>query len=353
MVTIEELTPESLDVGAVAHYGDPHREQRSLGEGAGLVDRSHRGVIALTGEDRLTYLHNITTQHLTGLPPWTGTETLFLSPHGHIEHHALITDDGTTTWLDVEPGTVVDLHRFLDRMRFMMRVEPVDVSADWAVLTLAGPQAAPVLAALGVTLADPRVAAVPGPKFPSGTVAPHTTSGYAVSPLPTGGWARSGVAGVDLLIPRSTVPDVWGRLIDAGATPVGHWAYEAHRVAARRPRLGFETDHRTLPSEVDLMATAVHLDKGCYRGQETVARVHNLGRPPRRLALLHLDGIATDHPPAPGTPVTLEDGREIGFVGTATRHYELGMIALAVLKRSTPDDAVLRVGESSAAIDLP
>jgi hypothetical protein len=122
-------------------------------------------------------------------------------------------------------------------------------------------------------------------------------------------------------------------------------------VADRRPRLGFDTDHRTLPSEVDLIGPAVHLEKGCYRGQETIARVHNLGRPPRRLVLLHLDGIVTDELPTPQTPVTTEDGRQVGFVGTAARHYELGPIALAVLKRNIPDEAKLQVGPSTAAID--
>ncbi len=130
------------------------------------------------------------------------------------------------------------------------------------------------------------------------------------------------------------------------------WAYEALRVAARRPRFGLETDHRTIPAEVELLAPAVHLDKGCYRGQETVARVHNLGRPPRRLVLLHLDGVSTDELPAPGTPVVAADGREVGFVGTAVRHYELGPVALAVLKRNVADDAALLVGQSAAAIDL-
>jgi tRNA-modifying protein YgfZ len=115
--------------------------------------------------------------------------------------------------------------------------------------------------------------------------------------------------------------------------------------------------------EVDLIADAVHREKGCYRGQETVARVHHLGRPPRRLALLHLDGVATDHPPAQGTEVTMADrtpgssrersshGRAVGFIGTAVQHHELGMIALALLKRNVSDDAPLRVAESVAAID--
>jgi folate-binding protein YgfZ len=154
--------------------------------------------------------------------------------------------------------------------------------------------------------------------------------------------------GVDLLVPRSAVADVVATL---GVPLAGLWAFEALRVAARRPRLGRDTDHRTLPSEVGWLADAVHLDKGCYRGQETIARVHNLGRPPRRLVLLHLDGIVTDELPASGTPVTTADGRPVGAIGTAARHYELGPVALAIIKRSTPDDAELRVGPSTAAID--
>ncbi|MFD0785664.1 YgfZ/GcvT domain-containing protein, partial [Micromonospora azadirachtae] len=136
----------------------------------------------------------------------------------------------------------------------------------------------------------------------------------------------------------------------AGVPVAGLWAYEAIRVAARRPRVRVDTDHRTIPAEVNLIGPAVHLDKGCYRGQETVARVHNLGRPPRRLVLLHLDGVSTDQPPAAGTPVTLDD-RTVGFVGTAVHHYELGQIALAVVKRNVPEDARLMIGNIATAID--
>jgi folate-binding protein YgfZ len=161
------------------------------------------------------------------------------------------------------------------------------------------------------------------------------------------GLARRVPLGVDLLVRRGEV-DTVRKLLDVPMA--GLWAYEAVRVARRIPRLGWETDHKTIPAEADFTAPAVHLDKGCYRGQETIARVHHLGRPPRRLVLLHLDGIATDQPPAQGTPVQLA-GRPIGFVGTAVRHHELGMIALAVIKRNVADDSVLQVAESAAAID--
>jgi folate-binding protein YgfZ len=235
-------------------------------------------------------------------------------------------------------------------MRFFTKVEPRDASAEIAVLSLVGPLA--VAAAkehLGVELAEPRIFEVPGPKFAAGALPNAPTALYDVQPFGAGALARRVPLGVDLLVPRAALADVLASL--AGVPKAGLWAYEAVRVAHRQPRLGWETDHRTIPSEAGFVAPAVHLDKGCYRGQETIARVHHLGKPPRRLVLLHLDGIATDQPPAQGTPITLE-GRTVGFVGTAVRHYELGMIVLAVLKRNVADDASLVVGESAAAIDV-
>ncbi|MFV2099646.1 YgfZ/GcvT domain-containing protein [Micromonospora sp. LOL_024] len=337
--------------GVAAHYGDPMREQRQLDTEAGLVDLSHRGVLAVDGAERISWLHTLTTQHLAELSPWQGTELLVLSPHGHVEQHAMLAEDGATTWLDTEPGATEGLLAFLEKMRFFSQVDPRDVTAEHALLSLVGPKAAEAVAVLDVpTLAEPDVIGLPGPKFRSGEVPPRPTARYDVQPLPLGGWARRGPLGVDLLVPRAAMDQVVTRLRANGVPPVGLWAYEAVRVAARRARTGVDTDHRTIPAEVDLMATAVHLDKGCYRGQETVARVHNMGRPPRRLVLLHLDGVTTDQLPVAGTPVTL-DGRAVGFVGTAVHHHELGQVALAVVKRSASGDAILRVGDSTAAID--
>lgn len=351
MIKVGEIYPESPDAAVAAHYGDPTREQRTLATAVGLVDRSHRGVVAVPGEERLSWLHNLTTQYLSGLRTGQGTETLVLSPHGHVEHHAVVAEDGVTTWLDVEPGAAAELLTFLEKMRFLTRAEPRDATAEWALLSVVGPRLDDALAVFGIAgLAGPDAVAVPGPKFAAGTVPPRPTTVYEVRELPGGGWVRRMPLGADLLVPRSTVGDVAGRLAGAGVPACGLWAYEAMRVAARIPRQGFETDHRTIPAEVGWTAPAVHLEKGCYRGQETVARVHNLGRPPRRLVLLHLDGVTTDQPPAPGTPVT-QDGRQVGFAGTALRHFELGMIALAVVRRNVPDDARLFVGESAAAID--
>ncbi|GII21372.1 CAF17-like 4Fe-4S cluster assembly/insertion protein YgfZ [Planosporangium mesophilum] len=349
-VPVAALDPESPDAGVVAHYGDPMREQRTLATSVGLVDRSHRGVIAVPGEDRLSWLHSLTTQYLTDLPAMTGTEMLVLSPHGHVEHHAGVADDGATTWLDVEPGRAGALLDFLTRMRFLMRVEPADVSADYSLLSLVGPDTDQALVALGVgPLLPPDAVPVPGAKFATGSVPSRPTTLYSVGALPDlGGWARRMPYGADLLVPRGAEADL---VAAAGVPLAGLWAFEALRVADRRPRFGLETDHRTLPAEVGWTAPAVHLEKGCYRGQETIARVHHLGRPPRRLVLLHLDGITTEELPAHGTAVTTAEGRQVGFVGTAARHFEYGMIALAVVKQNVADAAELRIGEAAAAID--
>jgi tRNA-modifying protein YgfZ len=319
-----------VEGGAVAaHYGDPLREQRLLAEGAGLVDRSDRDVLQIPGTDRLSWLHSITSQHLDRLADGAGSEALVLSPNGHVEHHLAIADLDGTTWADVEAGTGDALLAFLQRMRFMLRVEPALVTGGWAVLSLVGPQADGALTAAGLPVPED------------------------VSPLDGGGFVRrmpplgdGGATAFDLVVPRADVEAVVDRL---GVPLAGIQAYEALRVEARRPRFGVDTDHRTIPNELPWLRTAVHLDKGCYRGQETVARVHNLGRPPRRLVLLHLDGVS-EVLAEPGTPV-LAGTREVGRVGSVVRHFELGVIALALVKQSVAMDAALTVAGSTAAID--
>jgi len=304
------------DQGVAAHYGDPMREQRALAGGGGLVDRSNRGVLRITGQDRLSWLHSLTTQHLEGLAADESAEALILSPTGHVEHHLVLTDDGTSTWVHVEPGTVTALAAFLESMRFMLRVEVADVSRDYAVLTVLGPAAADLAAGVeGVARVNQRSFGI-----------------------------------IDLLVPRDQLADAAGQLAQGGGAVAGMWAFEALRIAARVPRLGLDTDHRTIPHEVGWIEAAVHLNKGCYRGQETVARVHNLGHPPRRLVFLHLDGSA-DRLPAHGDPVEL-DGATVGFVGSAARHYELGPIALALVKRTVPVDATLIAGGVAAAQEV-
>ena len=315
---------EGLDAGVAAHYGDPAREQRLLAEGLAAVDLSHRGVVTVTGPDRLTWLHSMTTQHLLGLAPRTSRETLVLSPKGHVEHALHLVDDGTTAWLTVEPGTAPALVAWLDSMRFMLRVEVADVSSAFAVL-------GEPLGAESVE-GEPLAWVDPWPGLVGDTVA------YG----PLEGHPAEGRAWRELIVP---VGDLEAALGDRPLA--GTWAAEALRVAAWRPRLGHETDHRTIPHEVDWLRSAVHLHKGCYRGQETIARVHNLGRPPRRIVFLHLDGSGHVLPDA-GAPVVSGE-REVGRLTSVARHFEDGPVALAVIKRSVAEDADLLAGGVSAA----
>ncbi len=329
-------TPD--DRGVAWHYGDPFGEQRAAARGLAVVDRSHRPVLRIGGPERLTWLHSLTSQHLEALPPGAGAEDLVLDISGRVQEHFVLTDRDETLWLDTEPGHGASLLHYLTSMVFWARVEPAD-TRELAVLSLLGPGALAPDDALAALLTVP-------------------DAPYASAPLPGGGFVRRmpwpGAGSLDLLVPRAQLADWWGRLTGAGARPAGVWAYEALRAESLRPRLSLDTDERTIPHEVRWIggpeaAGAVHLNKGCYRGQETVARVHNLGKPPRNLLLLHLDG-SDDRRPAPGAPVTL-DGRVVGRVGTVVDHHELGPVALALIKRSVPVDARLDAGGSAAAID--
>jgi tRNA-modifying protein YgfZ len=277
---------DGVDAGVAAHYGDPFREQKALLAGEGFVDLSHRDVVRVAGPDRLGWLHSLTTQDVERLAPNTPVITLVLSPHGHVEHAMHGYDDGEAFWAHVEPGEAADLVGWLDSMRFLMQVEVADVSGDFAVIARAA-------------------------------------QSYEI-------------------VRRDALADARG-----DASPCGMWAYEALRIARGEPRHGVDTDHKTIPNEVSWIESAVHLDKGCYRGQETVARVHNLGRPPRRLTLLHLDG-SVDRLPATGDRVVL-DGRDVGRLGSVARHYELGPIALALVKRNIDVAATVVVDGIPAA----
>ena len=318
---------EGVDAAVAAHYGDPLREQRLLVEGLAAVDLSHRGVVTIAGADRISWLHSLTTQMLTGLAARTSVETLVLSPKGHIEHDLHLVDDGETTWVTVEPGTAAALTSWLDSMRFMLRVEVRDVSADYAVV------GEPVRSE--TTAGEPLAWSDPWPFMVGDTAAYSAVVDPAKHPGSERSWR-------ELIVPRDQLDETMGDRPLAGM-----WAAEALRVAAWRPRLGFETDHRTIAHEVDWLRTAVHLHKGCYRGQETVARVHNLGRPPRRLVFLHLDGSGHTLPER-GAEVEV-DGRAVGRLTSVARHHELGPIALAVVKRNAPLDAVCTVAGLSAS----
>ena len=284
------LVEDGPDKGAVWHFGEPVKEQRALEAGTAWADLSHFNIVAVTGEDRLKWLHDLTTQFVSDLQPGVWMPSLILDAQGHVEFQFNLVDDGTTTYLVLDPGYIEMLVEYLTKMKFMLRVDVRDASSEFVVLRAPG--------------------------------------------------AADEIGGPFALVPRAEVEDM-KQTFGGVATQVGTWALDAERVAKGRPRIGFETDHKSIPNELGVLNTAVHMKKGCYRGQETVAKIFNLGNPPRRLVMLHLDGSDVGFP-ATGTKVE-NDGVVVGFVGTVARHHELGTIALAIVKRNTPTDATLTI----------
>ena len=290
------LVEAGPDKGAVWHFGEPVKEQRALEAGTAWADLSHHNIIAVSGEDRLKWLHDLTTQFVSDLQPGVWMANMILDAKGHIEFQFNVVDDGTTTFLVLDPGYSEQLIGYLTKMKFMLRVDVKDASDEFAVLRAPG--------------------------------------------------APTEIGGPFALVPRGEVEEM-KKTFGGVATQVGTWALDAERVAAHRPRIGFETDHKSIPNEIGVLNGAVHMKKGCYRGQETVAKIYNLGNPPRRLVMLHLDGSDVGFP-AVGTKIE-NDGIVVGFIGTVARHHELGTIALAVVKRNTPIEATLMVDGVPAA----
>ncbi|GAA3029945.1 folate-binding protein YgfZ [Gordonia defluvii] len=332
------------------HYGDPLGEQRAATTSTIIVDRSDRAVLEVSGEERLSWLHTISSQFISDLPDRHSAENLSLDLNGRIVEHFVLTDIDGVTWIDTPGPRGAELAAFLTSMVFWAKAAPAP-RADMCVLTLVGGTAR--TGAIAELLEIPAGAAV----YDAGDLPElhHDDE-------PLGFWRIMPPIGedrslpvVDLVVPESEAQQRWHSLVDAGAVPAGSWAYHAHRIAARRPLVHVDTDDRTIPHEVHWIGSreeqgAVHLDKGCYRGQETVARVHNLGRSPRHLVLIHLDG-STDARPQTGDPLTAA-GRPVGRIGSVIDHFELGLIALALVKRGVNETIELAAttdGEPVAA----
>jgi len=290
------LVEDGPDKGAIWHFGEPVKEQRAIEAGTAWADLSHLSVVAVSGEDRLKWLHDLTTQFLTDLEVGIWKPAMILDPQGHVEYQFNLVDDGSTTFLTLDPGYAETLIAYLTKMKFMLKVDVRDATSEFAVLRAPG--------------------------------------------------ATTDIGGPFALVPRGEVAQM-AQTFSAVATQVGTWALDAQRVAAGRPRIAFETDHKSIPNELGVLNGAVHMNKGCYRGQETVAKIFNLGNPPRRLVMLHLDGSDVGFP-ATGTKIE-NDGVVVGFIGTVARHHELGTIALAMIKRNTPTDATLSVDGIAAS----
>ncbi|MFP7707364.1 YgfZ/GcvT domain-containing protein [Trueperella sp. LYQ141] len=383
------------ELGVPAHYGNPFAEQNMLLDGRALCDLSYHEVIRVGGVDRAKWLHNLTTCDMESLVPGESGELLILDPHGHIQYAAGVVDDGEYTWLITDHGYSEGLVSFLESMRFMLRVTVEPVACD-VVGVMCAREAVPdfVVRASQIIWVDP------WPRVRAGGA--H----YGVSDERHPGY---GVQRILCVIPRSGVDVETSALVGAelgNATPgaaqrdmrgagiaeadVREWcrqenmpmagvmAWEALRIRHWRPRLAAEVgtrlrDHSSavegdhgsevpagahsrayrawnagvLPHELDWLRTAVHLNKGCYRGQETVAKIVNLGKPPRRLTYLYLEGPDGDLP-EPGTPVFLGD-RNVGYLTSVARDVDEGPVALALIKRNTSAEAVLQVGQFCAS----
>lgn len=321
-----------------AHYGEPVAEQRMLAAGRAIVDLSDHGVVTVTGPDRLTWLDSLTSQSLAALAPGHSAETLLLDPNGRLEHAMHVVDDGVTTWLLVEGSAAPALAAWLDRMRFMMRVEVADVTAQWATIGQLLPEGTALLVVPAAPNGQPLLWRDPWVSVQSGGWQYAAESEHPAAQF----------TAAEYLVERSRLAEITDAVRARSLAVAGHLALEALRIAAWRPRFGAEVDERTIPHELDWMRSAVHLTKGCYRGQETVAKVHNLGHPPRRLVMLHLDGsdaLLPEH----GSPV-LAEGAPVGVVTSSARHHELGPIALAVVKRSLDPAAALTIEVEGVAV---
>ena len=362
------------------HYGNPLGEQRALAEGRAIVDLSDRAVITLTGEDRLTWLDSLTSQSVAKLQPGESAETLLLDPSGRVEHAMRVIDDGHTTYLLLDaaatapadsdapapaepttarpPATAGDpdaLQTFLSRMVFTLRVEVG--RADLHTIGVFALAATSEVAASAPAGSSATELAVPA-SAPHGV--PLVWRDPWGSGVAAGGWQYSApeVHPSSTWTYREVLVDPTA---DLSALPAaGTLALEALRIAAWRPRIG-DADERTIPHELDWLRSAVHLSKGCYRGQETVAKVHNLGHPPRRLVMLHLDGsdgvlpargsdvllatppAATADPSAAASAEPADEPRAVGSITASALHYDLGPIALAVIKRTVDPAAALIV----------
>lgn len=322
-VELPDAATSPLDARGVAwHYGDPLGEQRALSSGPVLVDRSHRRVLRVSGPDAPAFLNNLLSQKLDDATSAFTGSALDLDMQGHILHHVGVHGEGGTFHLDMPATQLPTFEDFLRRMVFWSDVEIT--RTDLGILT--------VLTRSG--------------EAPAG--------GAYVRVVP--GWDDP--RRFDVAVERGAVSEYAEEFVRAGGRLAGLMAFTAERVRAGEPELGADLDEKSIPHEAPALINrggrigAVHLDKGCYRGQETVARVENLGRSPRLLVLLHLDGSAPVEPTT-GSEVTL-GGRVVGRLGTVVHDADYGPVALALLKRSAIGRGDLTVGGEapvSASID--
>jgi folate-binding protein YgfZ len=304
-------------------------------DGVVLVDRPDLATIALGGADALRYLHAVCTQDTAALRPGDVAEALLLSPKGKIEFafRLAVLDDGVL--LDADARAAPALAERLARFVFRHDVTVAEPAAG--AVSLLGPAAGDALAAAGVP------AAPEGPARPGG--APRWRDGPGLV-------AHRTAAGVDLVGPDAAGAAAALERAGVATGPAALW--ELVRVERGLPRAGRELTDDVLAEEAGLLGSHVHLDKGCYPGQETVARVHNLGQVQRRLAGLRFRPDGPDGLPEPRTDLLTDDGRRAGQLRSVVRHPELGPIGLAYVRRVVaPGSLVLAGAHPATVVELP
>ena len=299
-------------------------------ESCGLVDRSDRGKLALTGGQAKEFLNGQVTNDVDQLEPGGGQYATFLDHKGRMQGDVRILDLGDELWLDTERPALQALFDMIRRFKIGYDVELHKRTLQCALLSLVGPRARAVAGA---------------EELPS---AEHSSMR-----------ARRGAAdvvlvatlhGIDVICAAEDAPAVRAALVEAGAVEVPEAAAEVLRVEAGRPRFAVDVDTTTIPQEAGLNERAVSFTKGCYLGQETVARLHYKGRPNRHLRGLRLSGAA-----ATGDVLRLGE-REVGRVGTVVDSPAFGPIALAVVRREAEPGATVAVGDGGATatvVELP
>jgi folate-binding protein YgfZ len=303
-------------------------EYRALTEACGLVDRSERGKLALTGPEAKAFLQGQVTNDIESLVPGTGAYAAFLTHKGKMQGDLRILDTGDELLLDTERAALQGLFNMIRRYKLGMDVELHKRTVETGLLSLIGPEARRLAGAGALPDAE------------------HANAHAELGGRPVLLAVTDG--GVDVFTAADDVAAVREALLAAGAVPVGEDAAEVVRVERGRPRWGHELDDTVIPQEAGLNERAVSFTKGCYVGQETVARLHYRGKPNR-----HLRGLRLAEPVAPGTALTLGE-RTVGAVGSAVVSPRLGPIALAIVRREAgPGDTVDAGGVAAEVVEVP
>jgi tRNA-modifying protein YgfZ len=301
-------------------------QYRQLREECGLVERSERGILVVSGAEAGEYLHGQLTNDVEALEPGEGAYAALLDRKGHMQAdmRVLRPGEGPDLWLDLEPEGFEAARRHLQMYKIGREAEVTDLSGERSMLSLIGPRAVeiagsaplPENACEAVTAGGARCLAVGTPE------------------------------GIDLLVEAAERDRVREALLAAGAVPVSPEAAEILRVEAGRPRFGAEMGTGTMPAEAGIVERAISFTKGCYIGQETVARLHYKGKPNR-----HLRGLRLSAPVPAGAGVWVGE-KEVGKLGSAVVSPALGSLGLAILRREAEPGAEVTVGEDGVTAEV-